>query len=271
MSIGTIFDEVSSSVGKWNVEHKKESIYTLGFLNTFWGLIFFILIVLYKGEFIFSMKSLALLAVLIILDIAQTYSSLRATVEADRSTFAFIMVGTIPLLLVVDTVLGYDISLLNLVGVSIIILGLLVLFINHGLNKKGLGYVIFSTLNSVITISIYKHLITNYNSVEAQGVITLFIVVTYLFIMAKWKAKENPFKFLFRREFFLQSLFRGFSALLISFAYLFAPASFIAGGRRGVSVIAGIISGNIFFNEKHIVLKVISFVFVGFGLAFLVI
>src|SRR3989344_6602778 len=120
VAIGSILDEVYSSFGKWNVSHKNESIYSVGFLNLFWGLIFFLAIIIYKGEFIFSIESLGLFLVLIVLEILQVYSSLQATVKANRSDFAFIMVGTIPLTLVVYYILGYDISFLNIIGVSAI-------------------------------------------------------------------------------------------------------------------------------------------------------
>lgn len=269
MTIGTFLDETSSSLGKWNVNHKKESVYTFGFLNLFWGLIFFIAIALYKQEFAFSLNSLGLFVIYIILEIAQTYSSLEATVKADRSTFAFIMVGTVPLLLVVDYILGYQISLLNILGISVIILGLIFLFMNHGLGKRGLGYVIFSTINAVATISLYKYMITNYNSVEALSIVTFAIVLIFLFLMAKLKHNENPFTFLFKDKFLVQSLSRGVSSILISFAYVFAPASFIAGGRRGVAVLAGILSGKAFFNEKHVAIKAVAFILVVFGLILL--
>lgn len=271
MAASTFLDETSSSLGKWSVNHKKESVYTFGFLNLFWGLIFFIVIAIYKQEFVFSMNSIGLFAIYIVLEIAQTYSSLEATVKAERSTFAFIMVGTVPLLLVVDYSLGYQISLFNIIGISVIILGLIFLFINHGLGKKGIGYVIFSTINAVATISLYKYMISNGSSVEAFCIVASSIVLTFLFIMAKWRYKENPFKFLLKKQFMVQALSRGISSVLISFAYIFAPASSIAGGRRGVAVLAGILSGKAFFNEKHILIKITSFILVVAGLILLMV
>ena len=266
---GTSLDEVASSIGKWNVNHKIECLYTMGFLNYFWAAIFFLLLIIIKGQFIFSLSSLPLFLLLEVLNVAQVYSSLHAIAEADRSTFGFLMVGTIPLLLLVDTFLGYPISLSALIGISFIVMSLLFLFINHGLSKKGIGYVWFSTFNAVIAISIYKHLITYYNSVEAQTFVELTILLIIFYILAVWKSKENPLRFVFNKKFLLQSLSRGFAVVLINFAYLYAPASIITGAKRGTSVLASIVSGNKYFHEKHVVIKLISFAFVIAGLILL--
>lgn len=195
---------------------------------------------------------------------------MHAVVEAERSTFGFLMVGTIPLLLIVDIFLGYPIDFLSLIGISLIIISLLFLFINHGLSKKGIRYVLFSTVNAVATISIFKHLIMNYNSVEAQQFITSLILLTFLFIMAIWKSRENPLTFIFKKRFLYQSMSRGLGTMFMSFAYLYAPASIITGAKRGTSVLASIFSGNRYFHEKHLIIKIVSFTFVILGLVLLV-
>ncbi len=268
--IGTVFGEVSSSMGKWNVNNKSESIYTLGFLNIFWVFIIFTITLLFKGQFVFNIASIPLFIIFIILEIAQTYSSLHANVEADRSTFGFLMVGTIPLLLLVDIFFHYSINLTSLIGISLIVMSLLFLFINHGLNKKGIRYVIFSTFNAVATISIYKYLITNYTSVEALQFVICIILLVFLFTMAILKDKENPFKYIFKKKFLYQSVPNGIGNAISSLAYLYAPASVIVGARRGTSVLASIVSGNKYFHEKHIVIKIISFILVIIGLILLI-
>lgn len=269
ISVGTFIDEICTSLGKWNIEHKKENIYTFGFLNLFWGLVFFIVLAVVRDSFKFSLESLPLFSLLVILTMAQTFSSLEATVKADRSTFGFIMVGTIPLLLLADFLLGYDISTFHIWGVCVIVMSLLLLFTNHGLGKKGLGYVIFSTVNATFTISIYKYLITNYNSVEGQNIVMFCFIMLFLFIMAVWRGKENPIPFIFKRGFFFQGLGRGIAEVLIGFAFSFAPASIITSAKRGLSVLWSIISGNKFFHENHVVIKATAFLMVIIGLGLL--
>jgi len=88
--------------------------------------------------------------------------------------------------------------------------------------------------------------------------------------MSFWKYKENPIKYLFKRKLFFESFPRGISGVLISFAYLYAPASVITSVKRGFSVLWSIISGNKIFHEKHLVIKIISFVLIITGLVFMV-
>lgn len=270
-AVGTFFGEISESFGKWEVSHKKENVYTFGFLNLFWVLVIFIIVAIIKGSFLFNPASIPILIIFLILEMAQTYSSLHAVVEADRSTLGFLMIGTIPLLLVVDKILGYDIGISSLIGISVIVLGLIVLMVNHGINKKGIGYVIFSTINSVATISIYKYCITHYNSVEAQLIITSIVMLGFLFVMSVWKFKENPFSYLLKKKFLQYSIPNGIGNAILSISYLYAPASVITSGKRAFSLLWAILSGEKYFHEKHIVVKIISFTLVIIGLILLVI
>lgn len=269
-AIGTSLDEWAISAGKSEVSSKNENIYTFGFLNYFWIFALLIIIAITKNSFLFNFASVPLMIVFVVLEILQVYVSLHATIEADRSTLGFLMIITIPLLLVVDMILGYKLSIHSLLGMSIIIIGLIVLLINHGLNKKGIWYVILSAINAVATISIYKYCITHYNSVEAQYIISLFFILIFLLIMSLWKYKENPLKYIFKRRLFVESFPRGVSGVLISFAYLYAPASVITSAKRGLSILWSIISGNRYFHEKHLAIKIISFVLVAIGLSLLV-
>lgn len=268
-AIGTSLDEWAISAGRSEVFSKKENVYTFGFLNYFWIFILLIIIAITKNSFVFNFASIPIMIVFILLEILQVYVSLHATIKADRSTLGFLMIITIPLLLVVDTILGYRLGIYSLVGMSIIIIGLIILLLNHGLNKKGIWYVILSSINAVFTISIYKYCITHYNSVEAQYIISLFFILIFLALMSMWKYKENPLRFIFKRRLFVESFPRGISGVLISFAYLYAPASVITSAKRGFSVLWSIISGNRYFHEKHLVVKIISFVFVAIGLSLL--
>ena len=269
-AIGTFLDEFSLSSGKSEVSNKIENIYTFGFLNYFWILFLLVLIVVVKNSFFFDPRSIPLMIVYVILEIFQVYISLHATIEADRSTCGFLMILTIPLLLVVDIFLGYKISIIGIAGMSVLIIGLIILLINHGLNKKGIGYVIFTAINAVATISIYKYSITHYNSVEAQTIISLVFILVFLWIMSVWRYRENPLKFLYKRKLFFESFPRGISGVIISFAYLYAPASIITSGKRGFSILWSIISGNRYFHEKHLLLKIISFALILAGLIMLV-
>src|SRR3989338_4789063 len=105
-SIATFFEEVSDVIGRREARNKKETIYTMGFLHLFWVTIFFAVLVLVNhNNFRFSMASLPFFLIRLVLEVIQFYITLTAVVVADRSTFGFIRVLTIPLLLLTDLAL----------------------------------------------------------------------------------------------------------------------------------------------------------------------
>lgn len=266
-SFATFFDEIANVIGKKEVSLRKESIYTMSFLNMFWGALFFFVIALFiRKTFIFSLASLPTFGVRAFLEILQAHVSVLALTIADRSTFSFIRTATIPLLLATDIFLGYSITTGNSIGIIAIALGFLILFINHGVQKQGAGLSLFTAINAVATISLYKYDITHFNSVEAeQGLITL-ILMFYFFFMASFAAKENPFAFFKKQIFFGQSLSSGIAGIMMSFAYSFAPASIITAVSRSFEIFWAIISGKRYFHEKSTAIKLISMFFVAIGL-----
>ncbi|MDP2593540.1 MAG: hypothetical protein Q8P52_02750 [bacterium] len=266
-AIGAFFQEAGSSIGKWEALHKKEGLFVMGFLNLFWGLVFFWFINIFAGGFIFSAASLPTLIPRIFLEIVQVHIGLLAMIKADRSAIGFITVGTIPLLLLADLSLGYRILPQGLVGISVVVLVLLFLFINRGIKGKGIGYVIFVTLNAVVTISLFKYNITHFNSVSAeQGIIYLFLVA-YFAIGAFILSRVNPFKYLAKYPFSIQGLTSGLAGVFISFAFLFAPASVITTAKRAFTVLGTVISGKIYFKEKNFAIKLAAFLATAVGIA----
>ena len=152
-----------------------------------------------------------------------------------------------------------------------LVLTLLIAFLNHGIRKEGIRFVLLATIFPVITISLFKYNITHFNSVEAEQLITHVVLLLFLFCMALKFGHENPLKLLTQRIFFAQSFAAGVGGVLISFAYMFAPASTITAAKRAASVLWAIIDGNLYFEEKHIALKIILFVFILLGVTLLAI
>jgi len=266
----TFFREIGSSIGKVKVRSHKESIYTMGFLSLFWGTIILIATGFMKDSFVFTVASLPTFGARIFLEIAQIHVAILAITKADRSTFGFLRIITIPLLLMADIALGYTVTSLQIAGIGVIVLSLVILFINHGIRKKGAWLVLFTAINAPITISLYKYDITNFNSVEAEQGLLYLILMAYFFFMAYFITKENPILFLRKPIFFLQSLATGLGFVILSFAYLLAPASIIATSNRSFSILWTMISGNIYFHEKHFLVKLFAFILIVIGLVLLV-
>lgn len=270
-SIGTLFEEIAGSIGKKEVREKKETIYAMAFLFLFWGTFAFLAVIIYRWSFAFSLASLPTFSARLGLEIVQVYISMRALVAAERSTYSFIHTGTLPLLLIVDLTLGYSILPEQIIAIIFIIMSLLVLSLNHGIEKKGLGFVVYSTVGAAATISLYKYNITNFNSVEAEQFLMHLFLLMFFYFAAIRRHEKNPLKLMKKKIFFAQSFSQGVGSVLISFAYLFAPASIIASAKRSMSVFWAILSGNVYFHEKHIAVKIISFLLLVAGVIMLVV
>lgn len=259
-------NEFFDSVGKREISRGRESIYMFGLLSYVWGVLLFFLLAWIKHRFVFSLGSLPTFLPRLILELLQAHIVIIAIVRADRSTFSFMRTLTIPLLLVVDVALGYPISISQSIGILAITLGLVALLANKKLDKKGLGFVIFSALNAVVTISLYKYNITHYNSVEAEeGIIQLFLLL-YFIIWCYQKRSRTSLRLLLQPVAIAQSLAIGISSVLTSFAYLFGPASVITGVKRIIAVCFSVISGKIYFQERNFIWKLGAFIIVSLGL-----
>jgi hypothetical protein len=83
------------------------------------------------------------------------------------------------------------------------------------------------------------------------------------------KAKENPFIFLTKKIFFLQSLGVGMGGVIGSFGYNLGAASIMTAATRSSAIFWSILSGKSYFKEKHVIFKFFIFSLLFFGLIFL--
>lgn len=266
MLAATFFAEVSSSMGKRAVAKRLESIYSLGFLSTFWTAMLLILSVLFLGvDFHFNPDSLHVFLPRLALELLTAYFSMVAVAKAARSTYAFLRLITIPLLLAVDIMLGYPVNGWQMLGI-LMVFGIIIVLIHHGLDRKASGYVLVSAICAVGTISLYKYDITHYNSIAAEQTLVYLVLLTFFTILAWYHSKEKTWTFLRRPWAETQSIAEGTATVLSSFAYGFAPASVVVSAQRGLSVLWAIIFGNVYFHERHVIYKLACFVLVAAGL-----
>lgn len=263
----TFFSEAQESIGKNAVLQRQQSIYTMGFLSMFWGMLFFLCIIFFvKKEFLFSLASLPTFLTRAVLELILAHVSILAITRADRSTYSLIRTGTIPLLLVADIALGYSLSISAVVGIGIIAAVLISLFYGTTIRTAGAGLAGATMVLAAATISLYKYDITHFNSVEAEQSIIIAILLGYFFLMARYKAGENPLAFLRQPLFLFQSLSAGLADVLMSFAYLFGAASIITTAKRALSVLWAILAGHRYFKETRLLLKLLAFAVIAAGL-----
>lgn len=266
VSLGAFMTELAESIGKDQVAKQKQTIYTMGFLSMFFGFVFFAILALWRGSFVFSLASLPTYSLRVVLEMFQAYVTMRAITTADRSTYGFLRTVTIPLLLLVDIALGYAISPIQLLGIVVIMCTLFFLLVNHGISRRGAGLTLITAINGVLTISLYKYNISHFNSVEAEQGMMYVMLMGYFLAGAYLAHAESPFRALRQTLPRLQSFTYGVAGIFESFAYTFAPASVITTGKRAAAVLWAILSGNRYFKEKRPVIKIIAFVAIVIGL-----
>jgi hypothetical protein len=278
IALASLATEIGASIGKFTIGTHEKRVYPVGVaVNLGGGLLIIVCGLLLPAQVLgiplptglyFSLASLPFFIPRLILDIIQAHCTLVAIARTERSAFGFLRTLTLPLLLIVDLVLGYAVSLSQIFGICSIVVGLLFLFLAHGIHKKGTLLTLFTALNAVVTISLYKYDITHFNSVAAeQGLIALSLVV-YFALMALY-TRQHPFGVLMRPRYFAQFLLGSIETVTASFAYVFAPAATITAARRALSVLWAIGSGDLYFHEKHLLVKLGAFAFVVTGIVLL--
>jgi drug/metabolite transporter (DMT)-like permease len=266
---GSILSEVSSSLGKYSVNHKVVGLFSLGFLNSLIGFgLFAGLVVFQPDAWKFSLASVPILAVRIVLDCLQLFWTLKATAAATRGTFGLVRSATIPLVLIADLLLGYALGPWMLVGMGLIFSTLVILAAMGDLDGKGLKYVALSAVNAAVTISLFKYNITHYNSVATEQIITMFFMMVVCLVLA-FAFKERILHAFRRPILAAEGAALGGGGLLDAFAYQFIPASVAVTMIRALSVFWSIIFGKAYFKETHFIPKLMGCAVIVLGIALL--
>lgn len=268
-AISSAFSELSDSIGKKKTSELVCSQYSFGFLSVLGGSVFLLIIGFMRNDLVFSLASLPTFLPRVVLEILQAQVTIWAIVRADRSDFGPIRTLTIPLLLAVDLMLGYGVHTQQMIGMGIIFCTILVLLSYERFKTKGLFLLIFTAVNAVITISLFKYDITHFNSVESEQLIIGMVLLLYFFILAVVRAGENPLRLLARRAFFVQAFTGGFSSIASSYAYVLAPASIVTAALRASGVFFALLSGKMYFRERGFVVKCLLFYAIVVGLLLL--
>ncbi len=254
--LGTFFEEISAVAGKKNLLEKKEDIYVFGFLQVLAVLAAFLLMLaLMPGALVFSWASLPTLSVRIFFEILQCYFAIMALQLADRSTMGILRSGTIPLLLVVDIMMGYSISSLQLT----VILALFVLIVlavkEKAVGGQGLKYVVLATVLPVITATLYKYNIEHYNSVAVEGTIVFSALLLFWGVMNA-RRRNNPLRYLKNPQIVAQSLSLAVEAVLMSIAFIYSFPSLLIAVKRASSIFWSTLSGIYIFREERAFAKI---------------
>lgn len=257
MSFGTSLEELSALFSKKNVQSGKLGIYGLITLNVSISLgIFIAASLLWPKSFFFSLLSLPFFLLRACLEIAQIHYSTKALVLADRTTFSFVRTLTIPLLLFADILIGYSLSQKQVIGVIILTGVLLSVFIGKRFSKKAIGPVLFSAINAVLTISLFKYDISHFNSIAAEQIGILTIILIYAILCRAAYGESDPFPLIQKdKKILLQVMANGIGGVLQNYSYSYLLPSITTAVKRSAGVFWALLSGRYAFHEQHILWK----------------
>ena len=266
---GTLSEEISESIGKQSVKLRRETVYGLGFLELFWGFVVMVGILIFSRDNHFDPASLPTLIPRILLELLVFSLAMEAIVKVQRSAIGFLRLITIPFLLLVDIVLGYHITPIQIAGVVVMFFALVLAFHRNPSGQKGAWMVVITGLLSVISISLYKYNITHYNSVAVEQAIVLGTIVVAFYLRAR-RPHRSPLRLLIQPVTGTQALTSGLSTVLGSFALLYAPASVIIALKRTFALFWSVIFGHAYFREHSLGRKMTSFGFTTIGILLLI-
>lgn len=268
--IGSFLEEVSETIGKDNVRKKLEDVWTFGFLNAFMSLVGLLFIITFvQGWSEMTLYAWPTFLIRALLLQVQSIATVIALVKAERSTFGFLRVGTIPLILFIDMFMGVALSGWQVIGMLFIAATILILSMNHGLDKKGIVYVLYGTVSAAIQLSLFRYNVTHGNSVELEQLGVMLLVAPVFYILARRAGHPSPLTYLKRAPIALQSGLHGAALIVGSYAFLYAPASILLATARGSAVMAAVLAGHWYFHEKRFALKLLGFIGCAIGILLL--
>jgi hypothetical protein len=271
--VGNFFEELSASASKHAFTGRLFTYVVYGFLIEAISVLFFGGTALIGGYTLaYNTHALPIFALRVVNEFLQCEVVFRALEFADRSTFGFIRVLTIPLLLLVDIMMGYHITNLQFLGIGIILVVLLSYFANGKLHGKGMGLALASALLSVVDLSLYKYDISHYN-VAAVSQFYLALALFSIYAVRVFFSKEDRRLLVEMTAHPLLGLVfvsQGLSSVLVSLAYQYAPASLILAFSRAVSVLWSLVSGVFYFHEDSVLRKTFAFALIVVGLFVLI-
>jgi hypothetical protein len=253
MTIGALLGEASAAANKLSMREKTLNYIDTGILVIAAGLITFLVCdILMPQHVIFDMRSLPTLTLRLILEIPLTFISGYALMRAERSTFALLRSLTIPLLLVVDLMLAYPLTITQVAGALVVTLAL-IWSARGKISRVGMVECLISAVMAVATISLFKHDI-KYNSVLAEQTIALIVVLISLVIAKLALHQPMPtHQIMTDKKAQLSLVFSALSSILEAFAFKFvAGTALVTAAKRGIAIIFAIFSGRAIFHEENL-------------------
>lgn len=261
--IWTFFAEINSSISKHKL--KKHDILKLWVISSFFWMMVFLWLWIYKFlssdlTLNFNPDSIPLLSLRVFLEIVQSYFTILAIKHADRSTFSIIRIITIPLLVIADILLWYTFTNYSLIWILIILLSFIIFNTKiKTINLKWGYYVLFTAVNAVFTLSLFKYSITTYgNSVEVDQFIVILSTLLFFIAHNHIKKQECAIKLLIKEKIFLLLWITiWISMIVLSYSYLYLNTSEATAIKRAGEMLWSILFWFYYWKEDNFIKKLL--------------
>ncbi len=232
---------------------EKLTFYQKWFILTLCKIFFTIFLLLTVWTWTLTLNNLSFLLIVLysLLWILFTYFAMNAINKADRSTNSLFSVLVLPLLLISDILLWYNINIYHIIWVLFIVLILVLSTWKWPISTKWIKYIIWAQIVASIWITVYKYLITHFVSVETILLIdslimmSIFVSITIYKLWILWIRESLYFKNI---KFWI---FSGLWQTIWLFAYMFWPASIVTAIKRILQMSWWVVFWRFVFNEVN--------------------
>ena len=232
---------------------KEIDIHQISFLTMLTTTIFAGIVLFLQNDRTFTrtLLSFFLLIFQILAGVIFTEITNKAIHHADRSTFSVMSTIAIPLLLVSDIFLGYEVSLRQIIGVVILVAMLSYTIFKGDFSMKGMKYVVISNLISIGTIMAFKYSTVHFASTELMNFYNAGCMSILFFIIVCRTKGLRGVKNVFKRKYFWFASLYGVGSILSAAAYKYMIASMVVALKRFLSMMFGVITGKLYFHETN--------------------
>ena len=249
--LSTFFEEKSYSKMKqiWD----SLTYYQKWFILSLMIVILLLLIVftVWKWNFDITLISIILTIIYLSTSLLYYYFLTNAINKSDRSTMSLLSVLIIPMLLITDILLWYNVNMYHIIGVIFMLIIIIYSSWNGSINTKWIFWIIWLQLILTIWVTIYKYMITYYSSVEAISIIDAFITMVFFLWVIVIKLWFNWVKQCFEYNNIKIWINSSIWEIIALFSYLFWPASIVTAIRQIFRMFWWIVFGKYLFNEEN--------------------
>lgn len=250
-TISSFIDQLGFSIIKKveNDEVHTQDVWTTALITWLSSSILIFVITVVKGKYLLDQSIVWIFIPRIILEIIQLYVTFKALKIAELSSFNFIRVFTIVLVVIFELIfLKTSPDLYQYLGILITILAVAYTF-RHGIKQiAGSKFILLSTINAGILVVLTRYQFQHNDPYLNESIVRVFSILI-LFSISMFK---NKFKFRINKKSLLLLPTKSLVGILNLTALSLGNAAIYTTAERGGSLLSSVIVGHKVFKETSL-------------------